>query len=143
MTCSPLLGGYLKIVCQWGRHLHRVWVSTVPNLYAPSRMILLHSRLFSAFQLEFTSDIRTFACSIRIVPLFFFLFAFSRFLRDAILIFLCQTLTGMHLVMVVIVDASLHACVIHKAHLPTCTHTCVDKEYYKCLQLVALYWSAV
>ena len=37
---------------------------TVPNLYATSRMILLHSRLFCTFQLEFTSDIWTFACSI-------------------------------------------------------------------------------
>ena len=63
---------------------------TVPNLYATSRMIL---RLFSSFQLEFTSDIQTFASSIRIVPLFFP--AFSRFLRDAIPIFLFQTLTGM------------------------------------------------
>ena len=66
---------------------------TIPNLYATSHMILLHSQLFSSFQLEFTSDIQTFACSIRIVPLFF---AFSRFFRDAIPIFLCQTLTGMH-----------------------------------------------
>ena len=47
---------------------------TIPNLYATSRMILLHSRLCSTFQLEFTSDIQTFACSIRIVLLFFFVF---------------------------------------------------------------------
>ena len=51
-------------------------------------MILLHFQLFSAFQLEFTSNIQTYACSIYMdCPTF--LCAFSRFLRDAIPIFLC------------------------------------------------------
>ena len=59
---------------------------TIPNLYATSCMIL---RLFSAFQLEFTSDIRTFACSIWIFPLF------SRFPAFCVMLSLYQTLTGM------------------------------------------------
>ena len=58
----------------------RTHSNTQSNSYIPYR----HDKLFSTFQLEFTSDIR-------IVPLFF---AFSRFLRDTIPIFLCQTLTG-------------------------------------------------
>ena len=67
-------------VCIIQKPVHSIGVNrpklgrTIPNLYATSRMILIHSRLFSAFQLEFMSDIRTFACSIRIVPLFFHVF---------------------------------------------------------------------
>ena len=82
-------------------------------------MILLHFQLFSAFQLEFTSNIQTYACSIYMdCPTF--LCAFSRFLRDAIPIFLCQRLIGMIHTHTYI--CKVHTC-IHCTYIRACTHT--------------------